>query len=68
MISRTKYQLDEATILQLFAKAGNPNVTHAEPLGDGEFNVSISRTQISRTMYLSSLRGTARRLCAMSKT
>ncbi len=38
MISRTKYQLDEANILQLFAKAGIPNVTRAEPLGDGEFN------------------------------
>ena len=38
MISRTKYQLDEATILQLFAKAGIANVTHAESLGDGEFN------------------------------
>ncbi|MEZ4627699.1 MAG: hypothetical protein R2912_06315 [Eubacteriales bacterium] len=33
MISRTKYQLDEATILQLFAKAGIANVRHAETSG-----------------------------------
>ena len=38
MISRTKYQMEEATILRVFASAGISGVTSAAPLGDGEFN------------------------------
>ncbi len=38
MISRTKYKIDEATILRLFTAAGIPDATNAVPLGDGEFN------------------------------
>jgi len=38
MISRTKYQIEEATILRVFAAAGISGVTSAAPLGDGEFN------------------------------
>lgn len=38
MISRTKYSADEATILRVFHAAGLSGVTHAQPLGDGEFN------------------------------
>ncbi|MEA4915689.1 MAG: aminoglycoside phosphotransferase family protein [Christensenella sp.] len=38
MISRTKFEMDEASILRLFADVGIPGVFHAKPLGDGEFN------------------------------
>ena len=38
MISRTKFELDEATILRLFTQAGISGVLSAKPLGDGEFN------------------------------
>ncbi len=38
MISRTKFEIDEPTILRLFAQAGISGVLSAKPLGDGEFN------------------------------
>ena len=38
MISRTKFKIEEASILRLFAEAGIPGAIHATPLGDGEFN------------------------------
>ena len=38
MISRTKFKMEEASILRLFAEAGIPGAIHATPLGDGEFN------------------------------
>ena len=38
MISRTKYKIDETTILGLLAEAGISGVTSAFALGDGEFN------------------------------
>ena len=38
MISRTKFEMDEASILRLFSEAGISGATHAIPLGDGEFN------------------------------
>lgn len=44
MKSRTKYLLDEATIIRLFAKAGLSNITQIKPLGAGEFNAVYSVT------------------------
>ena len=38
MISRTKFQTDEAAILRLFSAAGIQNVSQIALLGDGEFN------------------------------
>ena len=38
MISRTKFEIDEASILRLFTEAGIPGATNATSLGDGEFN------------------------------
>lgn len=38
MISRTKHEIDEASILCLFAEAGIRGAAHAVPLSDGEFN------------------------------
>lgn len=47
MISRTKFELDEATILRLFAQAGISGVLSTRPLGDGEFNaVYLAHTQV----------------------
>ena len=46
MISRTKFEIEEATILRLFAQAGISGVLSARPLGDGEFNaVYLAHTQ-----------------------
>ena len=38
MISRTKYHVDNATILRLLRSAGIEGVTDMEPLGAGEYN------------------------------
>ena len=46
MISHTKFEIEEATILRLFAQAGISGVLSARPLGDGEFNaVYLAHTQ-----------------------
>ena len=38
MISRTKYEIDESSLLHLIAQAGISGVSAISPLGDGEFN------------------------------
>ncbi|MDD4311746.1 MAG: aminoglycoside phosphotransferase family protein [Eubacteriales bacterium] len=49
MISRTKFEMDETSILRLFADVGISDATQAKPLGDGEFNaVYLVTTQQAR--------------------
>ncbi len=38
MVSRTKYKIDESSILHLFEENGIHGITNASSLGDGEFN------------------------------
>ena len=42
MISKTKYHVDNATIVKLFAAAGIEGVTDIAPLGAGEYNAVYS--------------------------
>lgn len=42
MISRTKYSIDEATVVKLFESAGIYGATEISPLGAGEYNAVFS--------------------------
>jgi aminoglycoside phosphotransferase (APT) family kinase protein len=48
LISRTKYPIDASAVLRLLDNAGLSGVTHAVPLGDGEFNAVYLATAQER--------------------
>ncbi|NLI53756.1 MAG: aminoglycoside phosphotransferase family protein [Clostridiales bacterium] len=52
MISRTKFEIDEASVLRLFEAAGIAGVTRSEPLGDGEFNAVFLAASPERSYVL----------------